>query len=94
MIEIKKCRQEYFFTKLIKKSKISTVRIICFNITDVQMIRDNLSCFECETEYMEDYKMISVSVPSNVDYESIQQYLMSHESNGILEYEESAIRHL
>ncbi len=93
LVAVEKSEGEFVFSKIIDKSKITTVRIICFDESNIQAIREKLSDFGCDTEFMEDYGLIAVSVPSDVDYEPISKYLSECENDGSLEYEESALRH-
>lgn len=93
LIEVEECEDEFIFSEVINKSKITTLRVICFDESDIQSVREKLSDFGCDTEFMEDYGLVAVSVPSDVDYEPISKYLLECENDGSLEYEESALRH-
>jgi len=93
LVAAEKKNGELMFSKVLNKSGNTTIRVLPYKKEDIKDIREKLSTFGCDTELMGDYGLISVSVPSNADYEAISKYLLEAENRGLLGYEESALRH-
>ncbi|MGY4538173.1 hypothetical protein ACVW0P_002593 [Mucilaginibacter sp. UYNi724] len=84
---------ELYVTGLIEESGHSTIRILFNNRDDVQSTRNKLKEMGCDSELSNISILISVDVPSEIDYKIIKQYLYQGELNGVWNYEESCLAH-
>ncbi len=83
---------EVVFSKLVRASGSSTLRIIIFEESHVEEVRRQLQKLGCTTE-LNVSKMLGVDVPAQVDLQAVRTWLMEQQSSGTLEFEDACIRH-
>jgi hypothetical protein len=85
---------DLIFEEMIKKSENSTIRVIMLKIAYKDVIRQKLSDLGCETEASHLPSLFSVDIPKEIPYKPVADFLDNESNNGILEYQESALRHI
>ena len=81
-----------FFKKLIKKSNISVIRVVFFNINKSDDVMDNLVKNGCRWEGSHLSNLYSVEIPDSGNLKKIKNFLDAQSSYGILDYEDASIR--
>ncbi len=84
---------ELFVNGLIKESGHSTVRIIFNSEEYIKETREYLKRLGCDSEVSEVSILISVDIPSNVNYLEVKDYLEKGEVLLKWSYEEACIAH-
>lgn len=84
---------EHLVDALHSASGHSTVRVLVENQTDVPSIRERLRHLGCESELSHISTLVSLDIPPEVDYSIVRAALESMASSGLIDYEESALRH-
>jgi hypothetical protein len=82
---------ELYFDSLLEESGHSTVQLIFFNKENIKDITDTLVRMGCDWEGSHIKELISVDVPKEVIYSSVQNYLDSLEEQEIISYREACI---
>jgi hypothetical protein len=93
VVDVSNVNGELLFRSVVKKSRNSTLRLICFDLSKVAEIRSALSGLGCSSELSHIQGLIAVDVPKQCDYSTIKTYLDQKEIEDVLEYEEAALRH-
>ena len=83
----------HYVTGIIEESGHSTIRVLFNNKDDVQPTRDRLKAMGCDSELSDIPILISVDIPTNVDYKIIKQFLEEGKENQIWAYEEACLAH-
>ncbi|XHR95950.1 DUF4265 domain-containing protein [Mucilaginibacter sp. UC70_90] len=84
---------ELYVTDLIEESGHSTIRIIFYTNEVIEATIQQLNNFGCTYEGSNIAKLISVDVPSTVDYKPIKKFLTEGEISELWSYEESCLAH-
>ena len=84
---------EWIFTRLKSPSAHSTLRVLAARVRDVVSIRRKLMRLGAECEGSNMRKLFAVHVPAEASLSKVRDYLNKAEAAGLLDYEESAIRH-
>lgn len=82
-----------YFEELIKASGHSVVQIIILIDETKDMLTSELETRRCTWEGSHLNSLISVDVPSDVDYFSLKKYLDNGEQNGFWTYKEACLAH-
>lgn len=94
IVQVENRNGELYVTGLVQESGHSTVRILFNNKEDVQPIRDKLKTMQCNSEISNIPILISVDIPSDVDYLNlVKPFLINGENEGLFGYEESCLAH-
>lgn len=82
-----------YFTKVIRPSGHSTIRVMIFNEAEVSPLRKELEKLGCDSE--RDYvpQLISVDIPPAVDIRNVWNLLEQGLNSDKLEYEDACIQH-
>jgi Domain of unknown function (DUF4265) len=81
------------FDRVARLGGHSTIRIVMYDNTETEVIRGWLAKLGCQTEGSHLPGLFAVDVPSAIDYSGVREYLKLKASEGVLDYEESAIQH-
>jgi hypothetical protein len=79
-----------WYTRLIRPSGHSTIRLWLADERDVQKTRDELRTMGCDSEF-DLPRLIAVDVPPEIPYGQIRSYLEDNERAGVFEYEEGCL---
>lgn len=82
---------ELFFDDIIETSGHSTIQIVFFDQSKAESIEKSLEERGCHWEGSHIKSLISVDIPSEVNYEPIKKFLDDLESLKILEYREACL---
>jgi hypothetical protein len=83
---------QLWFEALVARSENSLLRIVFFDPAYVEEVGGRLEGFGCSIEYLRAHKLMSVSVPGEVELAAVQAYLQAEASKGHLDYEEPILR--
>lgn len=87
------CRDsEFRYLKSVRNSSNSLARVVCFKETNQKEIRASLSSIGCDTEWLEQFRIISVNIPDAATIDAVRETLDVFEEQGLLEYEEAIVR--
>jgi hypothetical protein len=81
-----------WFERLVHSSSNSLVRAVFFDQAGVERVTKRLIALGCSTEYMNEYKLLAVSVPADANLADAQSYLQVEASAGSIDYEEAILR--
>lgn len=81
-----------WFEKVVKDSPNSLIRIIVKAPHMFEAYQDRLIAMGCQTEGFPGYKLIAVSIPADVDLVTVQNFLKTQETAGLLGYEEPILK--
>lgn len=84
---------ELQFRTLVRKSDNSTFRLLLKNPSDQAHIRDELAGLGCESEFNQLIGLIAVEIPGGTSIHPFLDYILDAKDKGILDFEESALRH-
>jgi Domain of unknown function (DUF4265) len=93
IVSIKKKDNELFFEKVEQFSDHSVIRVIIFEESEVESLRQKLKELGCESEKSHIEGLITVDIPPQISFDDIVSYLKPGEDEEIWEYEEASIRH-
>lgn len=82
-----------WYERTIQRSASSLVRVTFFEKSEIARIRGYLEQLGCPAEFAEDYCLLAVSVPGEVSYEMVREFLDSESAKGTVDYEEAILRH-
>lgn len=82
---------EYRIVRVVTQSANSTIRIVVFDLSKENLVREELAILGCEMEGSGIPGLIALNVPRS-SKESVTEYLERAFAAGILDYEEGAIR--
>lgn len=83
----------FYFDDLVASSGNSTLRILQYDINDIEFVRNWLNKNGAESEVLPARNIIAVNIPKNVDYTPIKNFLDKGEVEGRWTYEESCLEH-
>jgi len=92
-VDYDKNEKAYYFDDFIEVSGNSTIRVYFNDENMIKSTRKKLDEFNCKSEAFLERNMISINVPSNVNYTPIKLFLENGENNKNWEYEESCLMH-
>ena len=81
------------FEQVLQSGGHSTLRVIMTDLARKDEIRSRLLILGCESEGSHLPSLFSVDVPPDADYAAVSSLLAQEEDQGVLEYEEAALRH-
>lgn len=81
------------FERLLSAGGHSTIRVVVFDAATVPRFRSELVSLGCSTELSNIPTLFAVDVPAEVDYAAVVALLDGYFTAGVLDYEESSIRH-
>ena len=76
------------------RSGHSTLRVVLFAADQMGRVREGLLALGCKTELSHIPTLAAVDIPPDVPIQVVRGYLDRMASAGVLDYEESALRHL
>lgn len=79
---------ELYFEELIEASENSTIRIVFFEVEHKIGVCNMIEKFECDWEGSHLPKLVSINVPSDVNYKEVKSYL---DSLNIIDYQEGCL---
>jgi hypothetical protein len=71
----------------------STIRVVLFDLDRKTTTMDELKRLGCDWEGSHLPKLCAVDIPPEVNYESVLEFLDKGVADGVLDYQEAAIRH-
>jgi hypothetical protein len=80
-----------WFSKLIKSSGHSTIRIWFAREDDVATVREQLRRLGCSSEVSDIRRLVAVDIPPTVEYRGIKMMLDDGEAAGNFDYEEACL---
>jgi len=92
IVEASKQDGELVFVRMVRESDNSLIRVVYYEGTDPRFIRDELEDLGCSTEWMEQYSLVAVSIPSNVALAAVQHFLEEGAAQDKWDYEEAILR--
>ena len=93
IVSVNRDGEDLIFNEVTTPSPNSVLRVVVFDVTEVQGLRDNLRTMGCPSELSDNPAFFSVEVPSSVPIEPVLEMLAAAEENDRLEYEEASLRH-
>jgi Domain of unknown function (DUF4265) len=92
IFSVKESEGEFFPASLLQESGNSTVRLLFESTSKIQKYRKYLEKkFTIESELSNIPNLVSLNVPSIVDYKLVREYLESGENKKLWEYQEACI---
>lgn len=88
-VEFDKEEDTYYFDELITPSGNSVVRVIAENKSLIPAIGLEVEKLGCSWESLKNSLLVSVNIPSKIDYEKVITYIK--ESSSIFDYEEACL---
>ncbi len=79
------------FTKLVRPSRHSTVRLLFQDVKNVAPIREQLRKMGCHSELSDLPILVAVDIPPEIDFQVVKSFFDSGEKSGIFEYEEACL---
>lgn len=80
-----------WYSKLVRASGHSTVRLWFSDARDVSMARDELRRLSCASEVSDLPRLVAVDVPPTVSYARVKEFLEEGERAGTFEYQEACL---
>jgi hypothetical protein len=80
-----------WFTKVIRPSRHSTIRLWFEHVDDVAETRELLRVMGCASEVSDLPRLVAVDVPHGVPYERVRAFLEDGEAAGKFEYQEACL---
>lgn len=92
VVRVRREGSEFWFVGLVRRSENSLLRVVFFDLSCVDNIGKDLLEMGCYTEYLHEYRIMAVSVPSEVKLVDVQVYLQLEADAGRIDYEEPILR--
>src|SRR5437763_1464201 len=73
-----------WFDKCVHKSGNSLIRLIFFDEISFEEVMDKIKEMGCGTEFLTAYRMMSIDIPSSVNYSDVLDYIKMKEKDGIM----------
>lgn len=83
---------QLWFEHVVCPSKNSLIRVVFFDKSVVQALRDHLSEMGCSVEYMKSFNILAVNIPPQTKLADVQSYLEAEMKAGKIDYEEPLLR--
>ncbi len=93
VVEVDYVDGETYYRCTRKRSRNSLLRVVLFDRAEVPHLREQLQARGCASEWSEHHSLISVNVPPEADYAEVTRLLTEGYEAGLLDYEESILRH-
>lgn len=92
LVTVQEAEDVLWFVKIVEPSANSLMRIVFFDLS--QMERINQWCVQagCETEYSAPHKLLAVSIPLKASLSEIRGRLDKEMNDGFIDYEEAIVR--
>jgi hypothetical protein len=84
---------ELIFGSVAVSGMHSTIRVIMFDLDAKDATMKTLESLGCQWEGSHLPKLCAIDVPPQVDYELVMDFLNQRAGDGVLDYEEAAVRH-
>ena len=91
LITIEKDGEKYYYEKHVKISDYSTIQIVFFDENIIPNTKTKLESLGCSCCIMLGKPYISVSIPPEVDYSLIHEYLQKQEKEKVSSYKEACL---
>ncbi len=92
VVRVREQDGQLWFEATVRPSLHSLIRIVFFDLEQVDRVSKRLTDLGCEIEHFRAYKLLAVSIPANVKLSDVQSYLRSESDAGTLDYEEPILR--
>ncbi len=92
IIEVSEQDGELTFSRMIRESNNSLVRVVYFEGTNPRLVREEVERLGCSTEWMEQFSLIAINVPSGVSLAEVQDLLAEGATKERWDYEEPILR--
>lgn len=93
VVSVEREGNELHFTKIVRPSDHSVLRVIVFDESEIEKTRQNLQQIGCDTEQSHIPGLLSIDCPPSVEVNRVLEFLASGEQDGRWEYEEASIRY-
>lgn len=80
-----------WYSKLLRPSGHSTIRLLFSNVAAVGTVRDELRRMGCSSEVSDIPRLVAIDVPPSVPYEQVKAFLDRGEEEGRFEYQEACL---
>ncbi|HEL5339990.1 TPA: DUF4265 domain-containing protein [Stenotrophomonas maltophilia] len=91
-IHVQEREGQLWFDRVVSRSENSLIRIVFFDKSCVETVKSQLESLGCSTEYLRQYDLLAVNVPSSANLADVQAYLRSEERAGRIDSEEPILR--
>jgi Domain of unknown function (DUF4265) len=81
------------FSKILVQSDHSTLRVVVFEKSLTDTLREQFKKIGCDTEAHGAANLLAVDIPSTVNYKKVSEILSMYVDIGKIDFEESALRH-
>jgi hypothetical protein len=82
-----------WFVRVVEPARNSLLRVVYFDGANPEHIRDELQRLGCATEWMDQYHLVAVHVPSLVNIDYVLRYLIAEQEKELIDYEEAMLWH-
>ena len=93
IVRVKREEGVLFFAGLVDIGGHSTVRVLVWNRSETEAVREELRAMGCSSEGTNIDGLVAVDIPPSVRYAEVREFLMAGEQNGRWEFEEACIAH-
>lgn len=83
---------QLWFERVVRRSENSLIRVVFFDRSVVQAVRDHLAEMGCSVEYMQSFNVLAVNIPPQTKLAAVQSYLEAEMNAGKIDYEEPLLR--
>ncbi len=92
-IEAREAVGGLWFCRIVACAPCSLVRVVFFDRTRLDPVREVLHGLGCATEYFGRFPLLAVSIPLDTSLTQVRSYLDEEEAAERIEYEEVILRH-
>lgn len=92
IVKARKSGDEYLFEAVNEHSKNSTIRMIIYDVDEIENIRERLVTFGCEVEKSGTLGFIALNIPVTAKIEELMAYLKNGHDADLWDYEEASLR--
>lgn len=93
LVKVEEDNGDLYFEDLVEASGHSVVQIVFFKESEIKRVVEFLEGLGCTWEGSYIKTLISVDIPSGVDYSVVKSYLDREEDNEQLSYKEACLAH-
>ena len=91
LVKARDVQGELRFEEVVRYSGHGTVRIIIYDTSEVQTIREELDQLGCSSELSHVSGLIAIDIPPEATFDELHKFLENGEKLGRFDYEEAAV---
>jgi len=92
VVKARKLGDEYLFESISEYSENSTIRMIIYDLGDVETVREKLTSLGCDVEKSGTPGFVAINVPAAAKVKELVAYLEVGHGKDLWDYEEASLR--